>query len=124
MRRRLRRHLSLLVLSFALLVDHPADRSGADRNTLLPDTWLGDHADLGIPALRRAAALPLPTPDERFDQVASAVTTRIRRELADAGMPGPRDGAEGGSGESPGQRFRGGRRPAVTPPPDRAGPCG
>ncbi|MFE3943906.1 TetR/AcrR family transcriptional regulator [Streptomyces sp. NPDC059118] len=88
------RHLSLLVLSFALLVDHPADRSGADRNPLVPGTWLEDHADLDIPTLRRAAALPLPTADEQFDQVVSAVTTQIHRELADAGVPGPRDGAE------------------------------
>ncbi|MES9506635.1 hypothetical protein ABWJ92_09465 [Streptomyces sp. NPDC000609] len=82
------RHLSLLVLSFALPVDHPADRSGAGRNTLVPDTWLEDHADLGIPTLRRAAALPLPTADEQFDQVVPAFPTRIRRELADAGVSG------------------------------------
>lgn len=78
------RHLSLLVLSFALLVDHPADRAGAaDRAALVPDAWLEAHADLDIPALREAAALPQPTPDAQFDQLISAVTTQIRSRLAD-----------------------------------------
>ncbi|KUF15133.1 TetR/AcrR family transcriptional regulator [Streptomyces silvensis] len=76
------RHLSLLVLSFALLVDQPAARAGADRSALVPDTWLEDHADLDLPALREAAALPLPTADEQFDQLVRAVVTQIRSELA------------------------------------------
>lgn len=76
------RHLSLLVLSFALLVEQPADRSGSDRSTLVPDAWLDDHTDLDIPTLRQAATLPLPTADEQFNQLISAVTTQIRSELA------------------------------------------
>ncbi|MFD7293160.1 TetR/AcrR family transcriptional regulator [Streptomyces sp. NPDC059897] len=79
------RHLSLLVLSFALLVDQPADAAGADRSALVPDSWLEDHADLDIPTLRRAAALPLPTADEQFERLVSAVTTHIRAELTAAG---------------------------------------
>ncbi|MFI2359248.1 TetR/AcrR family transcriptional regulator [Streptomyces anulatus] len=75
------RHLSLLVLSFALVVDWPAGRAGDDRNPLVPDAWLTAHADLDIPVLREAAALPLPTPDEQFDELVSAVVDRIRSGL-------------------------------------------
>ncbi|MFH8362861.1 TetR/AcrR family transcriptional regulator [Streptomyces anulatus] len=75
------RHLSLLVLSFALVVDGPASRAGDDRNPLVPDAWLTAHADLDIPVLREAAALPLPTPDEQFDELVSAVVDRIRSGL-------------------------------------------
>ncbi|WP_097925460.1 MULTISPECIES: TetR/AcrR family transcriptional regulator [Streptomyces] len=75
------RHLSLLVLSFALVVDGPAGRAGDDRNRLVPDAWLTAHADLDIPVLREAAALPLPTPDEQFDELVSAVVDRIRGGL-------------------------------------------
>ncbi|MFJ8970475.1 TetR/AcrR family transcriptional regulator [Streptomyces anulatus] len=75
------RHLSLLVLSFALVVDGPAGRAGDDRNPLVPDAWLTAHADLDIPVLREAAALPLPTPDEQFDELVSAVVARIRGGL-------------------------------------------
>ncbi|MCX4482984.1 TetR/AcrR family transcriptional regulator [Streptomyces anulatus] len=75
------RHLSLLVLSFALVVDGPAGRAGDDRNPLVPDAWLTAHADLDIPVLREAAALPLPTPDEQFDELVSAVVDRIRDGL-------------------------------------------
>ncbi|EHM29287.1 MULTISPECIES: TetR/AcrR family transcriptional regulator [Streptomyces] len=75
------RHLSLLVLSFALVVDGPAGRAGDDRNPLVPDAWLTAHADLDIPVLREAAALPLPTPDEQFDELVSAVVDRIRGGL-------------------------------------------
>ncbi|MEU8744899.1 TetR/AcrR family transcriptional regulator [Streptomyces sp. BPPL-273] len=82
------RHLSLLVLSFALLVEQPADRSESDRRTLVPDIWLEDHADLDIPTLRQAATLPLPSADEQFNQLISAVTTQIRSELGIAGEPG------------------------------------
>ncbi|MBT2899274.1 TetR/AcrR family transcriptional regulator [Streptomyces sp. McG3] len=76
------RHLSLLVLSFALVVDGPAGRAGDDRNTLVPDTWLIAHAGLDIPTLREAAALPPPTPDEQFDQLVAAVVDRIRGGLS------------------------------------------
>lgn len=75
------RHLSLLMLSFALVVDGPAGRAGDDRNPLVPDAWLTAHADLDIPVLREAAALPLPTPDEQFDELVSAVVDRIRGGL-------------------------------------------
>ncbi|MCX4516664.1 TetR/AcrR family transcriptional regulator [Streptomyces anulatus] len=75
------RHLSLLVLSFALVVDGPAGRAGDDRNPLVPDAWLTAHADLDIPVLKEAAALPLPTPDEQFDELVSAVVDRIRDGL-------------------------------------------
>lgn len=75
------RHLSLVVLSFALVVDGPAGRAGDDRNPLVPDAWLTAHADLDIPVLREAAALPLPTPDEQFDELVSAVVDRIRGGL-------------------------------------------
>ncbi|WP_428966111.1 TetR/AcrR family transcriptional regulator C-terminal domain-containing protein [Micromonospora fluostatini] len=71
------RHLSLLVLSFALIVDQPADRAGATDRPLIPPAWLDDHADLDIPALREAAALPTPTPDEQFDALIAAITTQI-----------------------------------------------
>ncbi|MEU4179669.1 TetR/AcrR family transcriptional regulator [Streptomyces sp. NPDC026589] len=76
------RHLSLLVLSFALVVDGPAGRAGDDRNTLVPDTWLTAHADLDVPTLREAAALSLPTADEQFDQLVAAVVARIRGGLS------------------------------------------
>ncbi|MFE1368070.1 TetR/AcrR family transcriptional regulator [Streptomyces anulatus] len=76
------RHLSLLVLSFALVVDGPAGRAGDDRNTLVPNHWLTAHADLDIPTLRQAAALPLPTADEQFDQLVAAVVDRIRGGLS------------------------------------------
>ncbi|MCT6781362.1 MULTISPECIES: TetR/AcrR family transcriptional regulator [Streptomyces] len=77
------RQLSLLVLSFVLVVDGPADRAGdsPDRAGLVPDAWLAGHADLDIPTLREAAALPLPTPDEQFDELVSAVVDRIRDGL-------------------------------------------
>ncbi|WP_373557730.1 TetR/AcrR family transcriptional regulator C-terminal domain-containing protein [Streptomyces sp. SS07] len=77
------RQLSLLVLSFVLVVDGPADRAGdsPDRAGLVPDAWLAGHADLDIPVLREAAALPLPTPDEQFDELVSAVVDRIRGGL-------------------------------------------
>ncbi|MEU9335655.1 TetR/AcrR family transcriptional regulator [Streptomyces sp. NPDC048290] len=75
------RHLTLLVLSFTLLVDHPADRAGSGDGTLVPDSWLEAHADLDIPTLRQAAALPLPSTDEQFEQLISAVTTTIRSQL-------------------------------------------
>ncbi|MCX4506057.1 TetR/AcrR family transcriptional regulator [Streptomyces anulatus] len=75
------RHLSLLVLSFALVVDGPAGRAGDERNPLVPDAWLTAHADLDIPVLREAAALPLPTPDEQFDELVSAVVDHIRGGL-------------------------------------------
>ncbi|MFI7289562.1 TetR/AcrR family transcriptional regulator [Streptomyces anulatus] len=76
------RHLSLLVLSFALVVDGPAGRAGDDRDTLVPDNWLTAHADLDIPTLRQAAALSLPTADEQFDQLVAAVVDRIRGGLS------------------------------------------
>ncbi|MFD5692854.1 TetR/AcrR family transcriptional regulator [Streptomyces rubiginosohelvolus] len=90
------RHLSLLVLSFVLVVDGPADRAGdggggddrdedgrggGGRGGLVPDAWLAGHADLDIPTLREAAALPLPTPDEQFAELVSAVVDRIRGDL-------------------------------------------
>ncbi|MFD4370194.1 TetR/AcrR family transcriptional regulator [Streptomyces sp. NPDC058486] len=90
------RHLSLLVFSFALVVDRPAldstdatDATNAtdatdtptDRSTLIPDTWLAAHADLDLPALRQAAALPLPTADTQFDQLVSVVVAQIRSHL-------------------------------------------
>ncbi|MGW1296112.1 TetR/AcrR family transcriptional regulator [Streptomyces sp. NPDC002533] len=97
------RHLSLLVLSFVLVIDGPADRAGdspgragdgqaGDRQggdgqagdgpaRIVPDAWLAGHADLDIPTLREAAALPLPTPDEQFDELVSAVVDRIRGGL-------------------------------------------
>ncbi|MFF4855311.1 TetR/AcrR family transcriptional regulator [Streptomyces rubiginosohelvolus] len=88
------RHLSLLVLSFVLVVDGPADRAGdggddrdedgrggGGRGGLVPDAWLAGHADLDIPTLREAAALPLPTPDEQFAELVSAVVDRIRGGL-------------------------------------------
>ncbi|MBZ6114245.1 MULTISPECIES: TetR/AcrR family transcriptional regulator [Streptomyces] len=82
------RHLSLLVLSFALVVDRPAAHATTDRGTLVPDTWLAAHADLDIPALRQAAALPLPTTDAQFDQLVSVVIAQIRSHL-DASTQGP-----------------------------------
>ncbi len=39
------------------------------------------QADLNIPTLREAAALPLPTPDEQFDALVSAVVDRVRGGL-------------------------------------------
>ncbi|MFB6666281.1 MULTISPECIES: TetR/AcrR family transcriptional regulator [unclassified Streptomyces] len=77
------RQLSLLVLSFVLVIDGPADRAGASpgRAGLVPDAWLAGHADLDIPTLREAAALPPPTPDEQFDELVSAVVDRIRDGL-------------------------------------------
>ncbi|MFD8670991.1 hypothetical protein ACFV1U_37190, partial [Streptomyces microflavus] len=55
------RQLSLLFLSFVLVVDGPADRAGGGgddrdedgRGGLVPDAWLSGHADLG-PPLREA----------------------------------------------------------------------
>lgn len=76
------RHLSLLVLSFALVVDGPAGRAGDERTMLVPGHWLTAHADLDIPTLRQAAALPLPTADEQFDQLVAAVVDRIRGGLS------------------------------------------
>ncbi|MFJ5046215.1 TetR/AcrR family transcriptional regulator [Streptomyces sp. NPDC088719] len=75
------RQLSLLVLSFALVVDGPAGRTGDDRNTLVPDHWLTAHADLDIPTLREAAALPLPSADEQFDLLVGAVVEQVRGAL-------------------------------------------
>lgn len=77
-----RRHLSLLVQPFALVVDGPAGRAGDDRNTVVPGHWLSAHADLDIPTLQEAAALPLPGADEEFDEVVAAVVARIRDELS------------------------------------------
>ncbi|MFJ6609715.1 TetR/AcrR family transcriptional regulator [Streptomyces sp. NPDC091289] len=76
------RQLSLAVLSFALVVDGPADRVGDDGKTLVPGHWLSAHADLDIPTLREAAALPLPTADEQFDEAVAAVVARIRDGLS------------------------------------------
>ncbi|MFH8485152.1 TetR/AcrR family transcriptional regulator [Streptomyces longisporoflavus] len=75
------RHLSLLVLSFALVVDRPVAHTTTERSTLVPDTWLAAHADLDIPALRQAAALPVPTADTQFDQLVSVVIAQIRSHL-------------------------------------------
>ncbi|MEU9606630.1 TetR/AcrR family transcriptional regulator [Streptomyces sp. NPDC048057] len=75
------RHLSLLVLSFVLLVDHPAAHTTTSASTLVPDAWLTAHADLDVPTLRRAAALPVPPPDAQFDQLVSAVVAQIRGRL-------------------------------------------
>ncbi|MFG2542520.1 TetR/AcrR family transcriptional regulator [Streptomyces sp. NPDC048594] len=75
------RHLSLLVLSFALVVDPRAADATTDRGTLVPDSWLEAHADLDIPALRQAAALPIPTADAQFDQLVSVVVAQIRGHL-------------------------------------------
>ncbi|MFH8883574.1 TetR/AcrR family transcriptional regulator [Streptomyces californicus] len=76
------RRLSLLVLSFVLLVDGPADRAGGGRSGLVPEDWLAAHADLDIPTLREAAALPLPTPDEQFDQLVASVVAEVRAGLS------------------------------------------
>ncbi|PSK88753.1 TetR family transcriptional regulator [Murinocardiopsis flavida] len=105
------RHLSLLALSFALMVDHPADRAAtADRTAtataaaaaertdtddraaatdrpLVPEAWLDAHADLDIPTLREAARLPSPTPDEQFDTLIAAVTDQIRARRETAPNP-------------------------------------
>lgn len=75
------RHLSLLVLSFALTVDLPADRAGTGRTALVPDAWLADHAGLDLPTLRRAAALPQPSADDQFDRLVSGVVAQIRGGL-------------------------------------------
>lgn len=75
------RHLSLLMLSFALVVDRPAGHVATDRSTLIPDTWLAAHADLDLPALRQAAALPVPTADAQFDQLIAVVIAHIRGHL-------------------------------------------
>ncbi|RCG25549.1 TetR/AcrR family transcriptional regulator [Streptomyces diacarni] len=75
------RHLSLLMLSFALVVDRPATHAATDRGTLVPDVWLAAHADLDLPALRQAAALPIPTADTQFDQLVSVVIAQIRSHL-------------------------------------------
>jgi AcrR family transcriptional regulator len=75
------RHLSLLVLSFALVVDRPVAHTTTDRSTLVPDTWLAAHADLDVPALRQAAELPIPTADTQFDQLVSVVIAQIRNRL-------------------------------------------
>ncbi|WP_234019674.1 hypothetical protein [Streptomyces sp. CNS654] len=65
------------------MVDGPADRAGdsPDRAGLVPEAWLAGHADLDIPTLREAAALPPPTPDEQFDELVSAVVDRLRGGL-------------------------------------------
>ncbi|MDX5571517.1 TetR/AcrR family transcriptional regulator [Streptomyces sp. ID01-9D] len=76
------RQLSLLVLSFALVVDAPADRAGDDRTTIVPGHWLSAHADLDLPTLREAAALPLPGADEQFEEVVAAVVAKIRDGLS------------------------------------------
>lgn len=76
------RHLSLLVSSFVLLVDHRADRSGTgEREEQVPRSWVEAHQDLDLPALREAAALPVPTPDEQFDSLVADVTARIAARL-------------------------------------------
>ncbi|MFI5663644.1 TetR/AcrR family transcriptional regulator [Streptomyces sp. NPDC051684] len=75
------RHLSLLTLSFALVVDRPVAQATTDRGTLVPDTWLTAHAELDIPALREAAALPMPTTDDQFDQLVAVVVAQIQGHL-------------------------------------------
>lgn len=76
------RHLVLLVLSFALMIDHRTDHATSDSDAgLVPDTWLDEHADLALPTLREAAALPTPTPDEQFDTLITTITTQIRDHL-------------------------------------------
>lgn len=78
------RHLSLLVSSFALLVDHRSDQAAARAASHAPlvlDTWLQDHADLDVPILREAAALPTPSVDDQFESLIAAVTARIRSHL-------------------------------------------
>ncbi|MBZ6093595.1 TetR/AcrR family transcriptional regulator [Streptomyces olivaceus] len=75
------RHLSLLMLSFALVADRPAAHPTADRSTLIPDTWLAAHTDLDLPALRQAAVLPVPAADTQFDQLVSVVIAQIRSHL-------------------------------------------
>lgn len=75
------RHLSLLMLSFALVVDRPAAHATTDRSALIPGTWLAAHTDLDIPALGQAAALPVPTADIQFDQLVCVVIAQIRSHL-------------------------------------------
>ncbi|MFE4668236.1 TetR/AcrR family transcriptional regulator [Streptomyces sp. NPDC056716] len=78
------RHLSLLVLSFALLVDHPAEQAAPGRSAVVPETWLTAHCELDIPVLRRAAALPVPSADTQFDQLVAAVITQVRGQVGGA----------------------------------------
>ncbi|MEU6248178.1 TetR/AcrR family transcriptional regulator [Glycomyces sp. NPDC047010] len=75
------RHQSLLVLSFALMVDQPTGPGPTSRSPLVPGTWLNAHADLDLPVLREAAALEPPTPDEQFTALIEAVLTLIRAHL-------------------------------------------
>ncbi|XKK38996.1 TetR/AcrR family transcriptional regulator [Nocardiopsis sp. ARC36] len=75
------RHLSLLVFSFALMVDHPADRATTANRPLIPAPWLEEHTDLDIPTLREAAALPTPSPDEQFQALIALITTQVRSHL-------------------------------------------
>ncbi|MET8828096.1 TetR/AcrR family transcriptional regulator [Streptomyces sp. NPDC004610] len=75
------RHLSLLMLSFALVVDRPAAPSAEDRGAPVPGTWLAAHSDLDLPALREAAELPAPSTDAQFDQLVSVVLAHIHSHL-------------------------------------------
>ncbi|GAB3756527.1 TetR/AcrR family transcriptional regulator [Microlunatus parietis] len=78
------RHLALQLLSFALLVDYPADQAGtAGGSPLVPQAWLEARADLDLPTLREAAALPAPTPDEQFESLIATVTAQIRGRLTE-----------------------------------------
>lgn len=76
------RQLALLVIGFSLMVDHLADRKpNVDDAPLVPEAWLAEHAELDIPALREAISLPVPTPDEQFDQLIAVVVAQVRAGL-------------------------------------------
>ncbi|MFD4294690.1 TetR/AcrR family transcriptional regulator [Rhodococcus sp. NPDC058532] len=82
------RHQALLILAFALMVDHRTDQSDgvdeAERAPLVPEMWLTEHSDLDIPVLREASTFPTPTPDEQFETLVGTVITQIRWHLRTA----------------------------------------
>jgi hypothetical protein len=75
------RHLSLLVLSFALMVDQPADRAGSTgRRPLVPESWLEANAAVRHPRRRRHGTDPEPTHVRRTRSSMTAGWWVARRE--------------------------------------------
>ncbi|MFE3443418.1 TetR/AcrR family transcriptional regulator [Nocardia sp. NPDC059180] len=77
------RQLSLLLFSFALLVDYPADREGRTLidSSPVPATWLDAHADLPLPHLTEAAQAAPTSVDAQFDELVATVVGRVRSQL-------------------------------------------
>ncbi|GAA0939035.1 TetR/AcrR family transcriptional regulator C-terminal domain-containing protein [Nonomuraea longicatena] len=83
------RDLTLRVFGFVLLVDYRHDRGEpVMEHTPVPPPWLRAHPDVAVPHLREAAAAaPLMTVDEAFEQVVHGLIVTVRDLMATTRNP-------------------------------------